>query len=320
MSDTAPSVARDRGPSARLQRYLQEGRERVDAALEAVLPGADQEPAELHRAMRHAVFAGGKRLRPLLLIASGRACGADEEALLPAACAVELIHTYSLIHDDLPAFDDEELRRGQPTCHVLFGDAVAILAGDALQALAFEVLAGGGGSAVEPYQDTPVAGDAGRRLAASRVIARAAGSLGMCGGQTLDIRATGNRLSLEQLRALHAAKTGALLTASVLAGGLLAGAGSERLAALRAYGDAVGLAFQIVDDLLDVEGDVQQLGKRPGGDAARGQPTYPSLLGVRGARSEALRLRDCAIQALTVFGEEAWPLRDLAAYIVARSS
>lgn len=289
-----------------LQQFLEDERARVDAALDRVLPPADAVPATLHEAMRYSVFAGGKRLRPLLAIAAARACGADPRVALPAACAVELVHTYSLIHDDLPSFDDEGLRRGKPTSHAVYGEALAILAGDALQALAFEQLA------------AAMVTDAGRAREALRVVARAAGSVGMCGGQTLDVQAVGRSLDVDRLRALHAMKTGALLTASVLAGGLLAGADSQRLEALRTYGDAVGLAFQIVDDLLDVEGTVEQLGKRPGGDAHRGQPTFASLVGRQAARDEADALRDRAIGALQPFGDEGETLRRLADYIVDR--
>lgn len=303
--DEAPATTAGAG---RLQAFLEQERARVDAALERVLPAADTEPAALHRAMRHSVFAGGKRLRPLLVIAAARACRSEPDAVLAAACAVELIHTYSLIHDDLPSFDDEQLRRGKPTCHVVFGEAIAVLAGDALQALAFEQLAA-------HATDRPE-----RSLAALGTVARAAGSTGMCGGQTLDLQATGADLDLAGLRRLHAAKTGALLNASVLAGGLLAGADAEQLAALRAYGDAVGLAFQVVDDLLDVEGTVEQLGKRPGGDAERNQPTFPSILGVAAAHAEAERLREAAIRALAPFGAEADVLRELAHYTVDRQS
>lgn len=293
----------------RLRAFMELERTRVDEALDAVLPPADAPPAELHGAMRHSVFAGGKRVRPLLVVAAARACGGDPRSVMPAACAVELIHTYSLIHDDLPAFDDEELRRGQPTAHVLFGEAVAILAGDALQALAFEHLAAAAEGAADP----------GRWLETIRLVAAGAGSKGMCGGQTLDIQASGSGVDVHGLRQLHAAKTGALLTASVLAGAVIAGADPGQRAALRRYGDAVGLAFQVVDDLLDVEGAQEELGKRPGGDADRSQPTFPSLLGVEATRREAGALRVAASDALRDFGDEAAPLRDLAGFIVERT-
>jgi len=290
--------------------YMDTARLRIDAALDGVLPASDALPANLHGAMRHSVFAGGKRLRPMLALAGCGACGADPDLAMPAACAVELIHTYSLIHDDLPAFDDEELRRGQPTAHVVYGETVAILAGDALQALAFEVLA----------QSTLASAEPTAWAAANAEMARAAGSLGMCGGQTLDIEAAGKPLGVMALRQLHAYKTGALLTASVVCGGLVGGADATTTTALRAYGDAVGLAFQVVDDLLDVSGTAAELGKNPGGDAAREQPTFPTLIGVEASHAEAERLRDEAIAALEGFAPDAVaPLRALAEYIVSRS-
>lgn len=292
-----------------LSTFMQRERARVESALAAVLAGPEAEPESLHRAMRHSVFAGGKRLRPLLVIAAGKACGGQSDEVLAAACSVELIHTYSLIHDDLPSFDDEQLRRGKPSCHVLFGEAIAILAGDALQALAFEHLAHAGRGSPHPQ----------RWLAAIDAVGAAVGSIGMCGGQTMDLEAAGGSLQIEELRCLHAAKTGALLTASVLCGGILAGASGADLVALRRYGDAIGLAFQIVDDLLDVEGDVAQLGKRPGGDADRGQPTFPALVGTDQARDETQRLMRQADDALESFGDAASTLREIAAYIVDRS-
>ncbi len=293
-----------------VRQHMESTRPRIDAALDGVLPRADDLPASLHAAMRHSVFAGGKRLRPLLVLAGSRACGADPELAMPAACAVELIHTYSLIHDDLPAFDDEELRRGQPTAHVVFGETIAILAGDALQALAFEAMA----------RATAASDDPAAWAEANVEMARAAGSLGMCGGQTLDVEAVGKTLDVEALRQLHAWKTGALLTASVVCGGLVGGGDATAAAALRTYGDAVGLAFQVVDDLLDVSGTAAELGKNPGGDAAREQPTFPALIGVEASRAEACRLRDEAVTALDGFAPtDVAPLRGLAEYIVSRS-
>lgn len=295
--------------AASFAEFMEASRSLVDAELDRVLPPAAEPPADLHRAMRHSVFAGGKRVRPLLALGAARACGAAVATALPAAVAVELIHTYSLIHDDLPSFDDEQLRRGQPTSHVLFGDAVAILAGDALQALAFEHLAGASAHAEDPR----------RGLEALRLIGAAAGSIGMCGGQTFDIQAAGQDLDLDALRRLHRAKTGALLTASVSSGAVLAGADGARRAALNRYGNALGLAFQVVDDLLDVEGDAAALGKNPGGDADRDQPTFASLLGVDGARREALSLREEAHEALAPFGPDGAMLAALADFVVERS-
>ena len=290
--------------------FVAQERARVDAELSRLLPAADREPQSLHHAMRHSVLAGGKRLRPLLTIAAAGACQTTPSEVLAAACAIELVHTYSLIHDDLPAFDDEALRRGQPTCHVLFGEAVAILAGDALQALAFETLLLGASTASKP----------GGWMAATQRVAAAAGSIGMCGGQALDVEATCQPIELTALRRLHAAKTGALLTAAVVCGGLIAGASDAERDALERYGDSIGLAFQIVDDLLDVEGDIGELGKQPGGDAARGQPTFPALVGVEAARAEATQLRDAAIESTETFGDDAVALRGLARLIVDRTS
>jgi geranylgeranyl diphosphate synthase type II len=293
-----------------LKAYLSGRRALVDAALDAALPSESDLPPALHRAMRHSVFAGGKRMRPLLVIAGAEAVGSDAGQVMPAACAVEMIHTYSLIHDDLPAFDDEELRRGQPTSHVLFGETVAILAGDALQALAFEHMA----------RQASATADPAAWLRAIDVLANAAGSRGMCGGQTLDIQAVGRQIDIDSLRRLHALKTGALLTGSVVMGAILGGGGDEEIEALRSYGDAVGLAFQVVDDLLDIEGDAAALGKTPGGDAERDQPTFPVLIGVEAAHREADALRDRALAALEPFGESAAPLAGLADYIVRRKN
>lgn len=290
--------------------FMDTTRPRIDAALDALLPLANLQPANLHGAMRHSVFAGGKRLRPMLVLAGCGACGVEPDMAMPAACAVELIHTYSLIHDDLPAFDDEALRRGKPTCHIEYGETVAILAGDALQALAFEVLA----------EAAVGAGGPTSWAAVSREMARAVGSQGMCGGQTLDIEAAGRSLDVAALRQLHAHKTGALLTAAVVCGGMVGGADAAGIAALGVYGDAVGLAFQVVDDLLDVSGTAAELGKNPGGDAAREQPTFPTLIGIEASRAEATRLRDEAIAALDAFAPAAVaPLCALAEYIVSRS-
>jgi len=284
-------------------------RKLVDDALDAVLPPADERPA-LHEAMRYSVVAGGKRLRPILLLAAGEACGAERAALLPAACAVELIHTYSLVHDDLPAFDDDELRRGHPTNHTVFGEAVAVLAGDALQTLAFEHMADAARFSEHPQ----------RWLASIRELAAAAGSRGMARGQCIDIESEGESLDIEELEALHAAKTGALLTACVRMGGILAGADDESLVNLTAYGNAIGLAFQVVDDILDVEGTAASLGKNPGVDADRGKPTYPALLGIDAAHAEADRLRDVALQAIDPFGDCASTLATVARFIVDRKT
>ena len=280
--------------------------ERAERALAAALPPDTAPPAELHRAMRYAVLGGGKRLRPLLVYAAGHALGDDGPALDAAACAVELIHAYSLVHDDLPAMDDDDLRRGRPTCHVVFGEAMAILAGDALQALAFEILARC--PAIEPT----------RRIDMLHALARACGAEGMAGGQALDLSAVGRVLSLQELERMHASKTGALIRAAVRLGALTAGATAEALAALDRYAAAVGLAFQIRDDILDVEGEAAVIGKTAGKDAAAAKPTFPSIIGLAASRARLAELTDAALQAVASLGSPAALLRELAHYAAAR--
>ena len=253
-------------------------RARVEAALDLALPSPTQEPLRLHAAMRHAALGGGKRMRPLLVYASGDAFGANEAALDAAAVAVELIHCYSLVHDDLPAMDNDALRRGHPTVHIAFDEATAILAGDALQALAFEVLA----DAPQP---------AGQRVAMLAELARASGVAGMCGGQALDIDATGKGgQAISALECLHAMKTGALLRAAVRLGAIAAGADEASRMVLDRYADALGLAFQIRDDLLDIESDSATLGKTAGKDVAQAKATFPALLGADGSRARLAAL------------------------------
>ena len=261
-------------PEARLAAW----RARVEAALDLALPSPTKEPLRLHAAMRHAALGGGKRMRPLLVYASGDAFGANEAALDAAAVAVELIHCYSLVHDDLPAMDNDALRRGQPTVHIAFDEATAILAGDALQALAFEVLT----DAPQP---------AGQRVAMLAQLARASGVAGMCGGQALDIDATGKGgQAISALECLHAMKTGALLRAAVRLGAIAAGADAASRAVLDRYADALGLAFQIRDDLLDIESDSATLGKTAGKDVAQAKATFPALLGADGSRARLAAL------------------------------
>ena len=284
---------------------------RADAVLARVLPRESQPPIELHRAMRYAVLGGGKRLRPLLVYAAGQTLGATLDHLDAAAAAVEIIHAYSLVHDDLPAMDDDSLRRGRPTCHIVFGEAMAILAGDALQALAFEVLA----------HDAELAVDAGTRVEMLRALAAACGSHGMAGGQAFDLAAVGKLLSAVELERMHVHKTGALIRASVRLGALAAGQSEEAtLDALERYGHAVGLAFQIRDDLLDVEAGTEQLGKTAGKDAAAAKPTYPAILGIDASRAELAALTDAALSAVEPLGVHAKPLRDLARFVADRSS
>ncbi|MFA6228713.1 MAG: farnesyl diphosphate synthase [Rhodanobacter sp.] len=277
---------------------------RAEQALDRCLPSADQSPAALHDAMRYAVLGGGKRLRPLLVYATARALELDSPLLDAPACAVELIHAYSLVHDDLPAMDDDAMRRGRPTCHIVFGEAMAILAGDALQALAFELLAGDHAGPIDPAT----------RVAMLRTLGRACGAEGMAGGQALDLAAVGQRLSLAELEHMHACKTGALIRASVQLGGLLAGADASTLAVLDAYGHAVGLAFQVRDDILDVEGESAIIGKTAGKDAAADKPTFPSIIGLDASRARVTELTGIALDAIAPWGEHASMLRELALY------
>ena len=283
---------------------------RADEVLARLLPDETAPPVELHRAMRYAVLGGGKRLRPLLVYAAGAAFGTAPGRLDAAAAAVEIIHAYSLVHDDLPAMDDDALRRGRPTCHVVFGEATAILAGDALQALAFDVLA----------NDTALAAPDPVRLDMLRVLAAACGSHGMAGGQAFDLAAVGRRLDAAELERMHVHKTGALIRASVRLGALAGNAGAAALAALDEYGHCVGLAFQIRDDLLDVEGGTEQLGKTAGKDAAANKPTYPAILGIEASRTELAALTTRALGALAPFGPAAASLRELARFVAERTS
>jgi farnesyl diphosphate synthase len=285
---------------------LKHWRVRVDAALARVLPPPQASPQRLHAAMQHAVLLGGKRMRPLLVYATGALFDANETALDAPAAAVELIHAYSLVHDDLPAMDDDALRRGQPTVHVAFDEATAILAGDALQALAFAVVA-----------DAPVAD--GVRVALVQTLAQAAGVGGMCGGQALDIDATGTKLALEELERLHALKTGALIRASVRMGALCGNADAAGLQRLDRYATALGLAFQVRDDILDVEGDSATLGKTAGKDARQDKPTFPSLIGLDASRARLRELAGAMHDALAPYGDRSEALRTLARMTVERS-
>ena len=283
---------------------------RAERVLDHALPAAQQPPAELHRAMRYAVLGGGKRLRPLLTYASGQALGAPLARLDAPACAVEIIHAYSLVHDDLPAMDDDALRRGRPTCHVAFGEATAILAGDALQALAFERLAS------DPAPDI----DAATRIEMLRTLGAACGAEGMAGGQAFDLAAVGRTLSVAELERMHACKTGALIRAAVRLGALAAGTDATTLMALDHYAAAFGLVFQVRDDILDVEGATAELGKTAGKDARAAKPTFPSILGLQASRARLAELTAEALAALAGFGTEAGPLRELARYAAVRIS
>jgi farnesyl diphosphate synthase len=289
--------------------WVNDATERFQAVATEMLPSADDVPQRLHQAMRYAVLGGGKHVRPLLVYAAGEVTAADCEALDRAALAVEYVHAYSLVHDDLPCMDNDVLRRGQPTVHVAFDEATAMLAGDALQAEAFKVLADG-------------ALPASQTASLMRELAHAAGTEGMCGGQAIDLAAVGHTLALPELERMHRMKTGALLRAAVLMGAL---SGQAALLtectreALAHYGDAIGLAFQVVDDVLDVEASTATLGKTAGKDAAQSKPTYVSVMGLEAARALSLRLRTQALDAIASLGPRATRLRDLADLIVCRT-
>jgi farnesyl diphosphate synthase len=280
---------------------------RVEAALERRLPPSDHPPRRLHAAMRYAVLGGGKRVRPLLAFAAGEAAGAPPERLDAVACAVELIHAYSLVHDDLPCMDDDVLRRGKPTVHVEFDEATALLAGDGLQSAAFEVLAA-----------RPLADDPARQIEMLHALAVAAGARGMAGGQAIDLAAVGGTMTLPELELMHIMKTGALIRASVALGARCGTLGEAALAGLDRYARCVGLAFQVVDDVLDAEASTATLGKTAGKDAKDNKPTYVSAIGVARARALAQEMRQNALDALAGFGEGALRLRQLADFIVLR--
>ncbi len=291
--------------------YLKAVAARVDEALAHYLPDEDRMPQNLHKAMRYSIFAGGKRIRPVLMMAACDAVGGNRDNVLPAACAMEMIHTYSLIHDDLPAMDDDDFRRGQPTNHKVFGEANAILAGDALLTEAFVLLAS---------EETGGGIDPGIRRQAIHIIARAAGCAGMVGGQVVDMESEGEEIDLPTLEFIHVHKTGALIKASIEVGALLGGADQETFRKLSRYGELAGLAFQIADDILDVTADQAELGKDVGSDEARGKATYVSLLGLPQARERAGELRDLALEALSDLGADAEPLRQIMKFIIERSS
>ena len=305
---------------AMLKQVLEQGREAADAALQRLLPPPTQNPTSIHQAMRHSVFAGGKRLRPILCMEAGRMIGAASVAAfhagspagsLPAGIeqvgvALEMLHTYSLIHDDLPALDNDDLRRGRPTCHKAFGEAIAILAGDALQTLAYEVLA-------------QIGCPAEARVAIIREIAHATGTIdGMIGGQVVDLEAEHKKPDLATLEYIHRSKTAALITASVVSGGIYPGGTAADISCLRTYGQSIGLAFQIVDDVLDLTQSSEQLGKTAGKDAAAEKTTYPALFGIEESIRKADALVDEACAELNQYGEAASTLKALAHYLVER--
>lgn len=284
---------------------------RTEKTLEHWLPEATINPTRLHEAMRYSCLDGGKRVRPVLAYLTGQALEVAPAVLDGPACALELIHVYSLIHDDLPAMDDDELRRGKPTCHIHFDEATAILAGDALQSLAFYILA----------HDPNMVPDTSLRLQMIETLAQASGSRGMAGGQAIDLAAVGKKVNVAELENMHIHKTGALIRASVRMGALSApNTTPETLEKLDHYAKCVGLAFQIRDDILDVEGDTETLGKTQGADIARNKPTYPALLGMNEAKQLARELHQEAIDSLSILGEKAEPLREIAEYIINRQN
>lgn len=294
-----------------IKTYLNERKTLVEKALARYMLQSEEAFTAHLETLRYSLFAGGKRIRPILCLAAAEMVGensATDDAILPIACALECIHTYSLIHDDLPAMDNDDLRRGKPTNHAVYGEAAAILAGDGLHCFAFDLLSNPDSQSI-PAQD---------RIEIISVISRAAGPLGMVGGQYLDVVNEGKQISYDLLRTIHRSKTGMLITASVLAGGIAAGATGKQRKLLNEYGNAIGLAFQIVDDILNVESTTEQLGKAAGSDAKRGKATYPAIFGIKKAKEMAGGAVADALLALDDFGNRAEPLRGLARYIIER--
>lgn len=289
-----------------LKPYLIERQKSVDRALDRLLPKASARPATIHKAMRYSLFAGGKRLRPILCLAAAEACGGQVLAALPLASAVECIHTYSLIHDDLPSMDNDDFRRGRPTCHKVFGEGIAVLAGDALLTAAFEMVA---------KAESP------RRYKLRRMlleIASGAGSRKLIAGQVADLEAEGKKITRADLRYIHQNKTAALLTTSVRLGAMSANASEKQLSAITEFGGSLGLAFQVIDDILDVTQTSEKLGKSAGKDVAAQKATYPAVIGLERSRAEAKKLTDKAQRALQPFGSSAEPLREIANYLLVR--
>jgi geranylgeranyl pyrophosphate synthase len=306
--------ARQSAPDASASRdafgaQLESWQARMEVALAARLPGPDVVPARLHEAMRYSVLGGGKRIRPALLFAAALAVGRTEDEVEGAACAIELIHVYSLVHDDLPAMDDDDLRRGRPTCHKAFDEATAVLVGDALQTLAFQVLA----------KDPALPASPATRLRLVELLAEASGSFGMAGGQAIDLAVQGKQLNLAQVEEMHSRKTGALIRVSVMMAAACAASLDARAHdALAGFAGPIGLAFQIQDDLLDVLGDVSTLGKATGADSERSKPTHPSVIGVEASQERVRLLHAQAIESLATLGMRAEPLRSLANWLLSR--
>lgn len=288
--------------------YLGERKKIVDEAIERFAPRPEGPAGEVVRSMNYSLFAGGKRLRPILCMAGAAAVGGDESAVLRVACGLEMIHTYSLIHDDLPAMDNDDLRRGKPTNHKVFGEAVALLAGDGLLTEAFAVMT----------LPDPAGPDLRALMKVVGLIARAAGHEGMVGGQVVDILSQGVQVEASQVEFIHTRKTGAMIRASVVSGAILGNGSEEQVGAIAVYGDAVGLAFQIADDILDIEGDPEKTGKKTGGDARKKKITYPSVLGLKESKRIQQEMVNKAISALERFDRKADPLRQLASYIIER--
>ncbi|MEN6440984.1 MAG: polyprenyl synthetase family protein [Syntrophobacter sp.] len=297
-------------PEFDLKPYLAERKQLIDSALEKIFPVAAGLQKQVIEAARYSLFAGGKRLRPILCLAAADVAGGSLEPVMPAACALEMIHTYSLIHDDLPAMDNDDFRRGVPTNHKVFGEAIAVLAGDALLTEAFEFLAACGDAGVT----------AEKTLKVVRIAVKASGYRGMIGGQVIDLECENRKVDLATVEYMHIHKTGALLSASLEIGAVLGGGDELQIRAMRDFGHHLGLAFQITDDLLDVEGDAAVMGKTPGSDAARNKMTYPALLGLVQSREAAREHVDRSLSALDSFGKSAEPLRAIARYLLVRKA
>ncbi len=308
-ADLRAAIANDPDAVEAFGAQLEAWRERMERALALRLPPADEVPARLHEAMRYSVLGGGKRVRPALLFATARTLGLSEDEVEAAACAIELIHVYSLVHDDLPAMDDDDLRRGRPTCHKAYDEATAILVGDALQPLAFQLLAR------DPALPTAPA----IRLRLVDLLSEASGTYGMAGGQAIDLEVQGRKLDIAQVEDMHARKTGAIIRASVLmAAECVPQLAAHLYAALNRFATAIGLAFQIQDDLLDVIGDVSTLGKATGADREHAKPTHPAVIGIAASQERVHLLHNQALDALVLFGERAAPLRSLAHWLLSR--
>jgi geranylgeranyl pyrophosphate synthase len=309
VSSQERTAAGEAGEAEVFHRQLSAWQSRMEAALEKRLPGPDEKPQRLHQAMRYSVLGGGKRIRPALLFATARTLGLAEDQVEAAACAIELIHVYSLVHDDLPAMDDDDLRRGRPTCHKAYDEATAILVGDALQPLAFQILA----------RDPALPASPAVRLRLIDMLSEASGTFGMAGGQAIDLEAQGKKLKIEDVEDMHARKTGAVIRASVLMAAECApDLPRSSYAALKRFAVAIGLAFQIQDDLLDLLGDASTLGKPTNADREHEKPTHPTVIGIPASQDRVQSLHDEALDALAPFGEHAAPLRSLANWLLAR--